>query len=61
MEAIENLIVTRVVDLSYRMGLLSRPEWCRVRRCYDIRKDLEHKLLGFGAGAIPPSRGGMGC
>ncbi len=35
--------VTHVIDLSYRMGLLSRPDWRRLTRCYDIRRDLEHE------------------
>lgn len=43
-ETIENAYsVTHIIDLSYRMGLLSRQEWRRIRRCYDIRKDLEHE------------------
>lgn len=25
------------------MGLLSRPEWRRITRCYEIRRDLEHE------------------
>jgi hypothetical protein len=25
------------------MGLLPRPEWRRVTRCYEIRRDLEHE------------------
>lgn len=32
-----------VLELAYRMGLLSRPEWKRLRRAYDIRRDLEHE------------------
>lgn len=34
---------TNVLELAYRMGLLSRPEWKRLRRSYDIRRDLEHE------------------
>jgi len=32
-----------VLDLGYRIGLLSRPDWKRLRRAYDIRRDLEHE------------------
>ncbi|MBN1547426.1 MAG: hypothetical protein JW902_12275 [Syntrophaceae bacterium] len=44
-EDVENLSVSRTIELSYRMGLLSRPEWRRMLRVYDIRKDLEHEKL----------------
>lgn len=39
----DHYTVTHVINLSYRMGLLSRPEWRRIQRCYDIRRDLEHE------------------
>src|SRR5688572_10623061 len=42
-EDVENYSTLRTIDLSYRMGLLSRPEWRRLLRAYDIRKDLEHE------------------
>ncbi|MEX0936332.1 MAG: hypothetical protein WDZ59_00620 [Pirellulales bacterium] len=42
-EDIENLSNNRVLDLSYRMGLLTRAEWRRLKRCYEIRRDLEHE------------------
>ena len=42
-EDIEDYSVLRTIDLSYRMGLLSRPDWRRLLRAYDIRKDLEHE------------------
>ena len=32
------------------MGLLSRPEWRRVCRCYEIRRDLEHEDDEYEAG-----------
>jgi hypothetical protein len=32
-----------VLELAHRIGLLSRPEWKRLRRAYDIRRDLEHE------------------
>jgi len=40
---IERLDVSRTIHLSYYMGLLTRPEWRRLLRCYDIRRDLEHE------------------
>lgn len=32
-----------ILSLAYRMGLLQRAEWKRLRRVYDIRRDLEHE------------------
>ncbi len=32
------------------MGLISRPEWRRLKRAYDIRKDLEHEDDQYEAG-----------
>lgn len=49
-EDVENYSVMRTIDLSYRMGLLSRPEWRRLLRAYDIRKDLEHEDDEYEAG-----------
>ena len=34
---------TSTLELAYRMGILSRPDWKRLRRAYDIRRDLEHE------------------
>lgn len=43
-ETLENQYsVSNVIELSYKMGILSRPEWRRLKRSYDIRKDLEHE------------------
>lgn len=39
----ENYTTARIIDLSYRVGLLSRPEWRKIKRCYEIRGDLEHE------------------
>jgi hypothetical protein len=33
----------KLIDLCYRMGILNRPEWRRLHRCYQIRRDLEHE------------------
>jgi len=35
--------VSKTIDLAYHIGLLSRPEWRRIHRCYEIRRDLEHE------------------
>jgi hypothetical protein len=49
-EDVETLSVSRTIELCYRMGLLSRPEWRRILRVYDIRKDLEHEDDEYEAG-----------
>ena len=49
-EDIENYSVSSLIDLAYRMGLLSRAEWRRVSRCYEIRRDLEHEDDEYEAG-----------
>ncbi len=49
-EDIENYPTSKLIDLSYRMGLLSRSEWRRVSRCYEIRRDLEHEDDDYEAG-----------
>ena len=35
--------VSKTIDLAYRIGILTRPEWRRIHRCYEIRRDLEHE------------------
>ena len=47
---VDNYSSLKIIDLSYRMGLLSRPEWRRVSRCYEIRRDLEHEDDEYEAG-----------
>ena len=42
-DVLENYSSSNVLDLAYRIGILSRPEWRRMHRCYDIRRDLEHE------------------
>jgi hypothetical protein len=42
-EDIDEYNVSKTIDLAYYMGLLSRPEWRRITRVYDIRRDLEHE------------------
>lgn len=47
---VEDYSVLRLIELSYRMGILSRPEYKRLLRAYDIRKDLEHEDDEYEAG-----------
>jgi hypothetical protein len=49
-EDVEAYSVSRTIELAYRMGLLSRPEFKRLARAYDIRKDLEHEDDEYEAG-----------
>lgn len=49
-EDVENYSTSKLIDLVYHMGLISRPEWRRVCRCYEIRRDLEHEDDEYEAG-----------
>lgn len=49
-EEIHEYSTTHTLDLAYHMGLISRPEWRRLKRAYDIRKDLEHEDDLYEAG-----------
>lgn len=49
-EDVENYSTDRIIELSYRIGLLTRPEWRRLSRCYEIRRDLEHEDDEYEAG-----------
>lgn len=42
-EDVQEYSTTNTLDLAYYMGLVSRAEWRRLKRAYDIRKDLEHE------------------
>ncbi len=42
-DVLDDYSTFHVLELAYRIGLLSRPEWKRLRRAYDIRRDLEHE------------------
>jgi len=42
-DVLENYSTTHTLELAYRMGLLTRPEWRRLELAYDIRKNLEHE------------------
>ncbi len=47
---VDNYSTAKLLDLAYRMGLLTRPEWRRLTRAYDIRRDLEHEDSEYEAG-----------
>lgn len=49
-EDLENYPTAKLINLAYRLGLLSRPEWRRISRCYEIRRDLEHEDNEYEAG-----------
>jgi hypothetical protein len=49
-EHVEEYSTARLIELSYHMGILSRAEWRRVSRCYEIRRDLEHEDDQYEAG-----------
>ena len=42
-EHIDKLDTKKTIDLSFYMGLLTRPQWRRLSRVYEIRRDLEHE------------------
>jgi hypothetical protein len=42
-DILDNYSTYNIIDLSYRIGILDRPEWRRIQRCYEIRRDLEHE------------------
>jgi hypothetical protein len=48
-DILENYSTANIIDLTYRMGIITRPEWRRIQRCYDIRKDLEHEDIDYEA------------
>ncbi|MGI6294470.1 MAG: hypothetical protein ACOX3G_00090 [Armatimonadota bacterium] len=47
---VERYSTAKLIDLAYYMGLLSRPEYRKMTRVYDIRKDLEHEDDEYEAG-----------
>lgn len=49
-ESLEDYPTAKLIDLAYRVGLLTRPEWRRLSRCYEIRRDLEHEDNEYEAG-----------
>lgn len=49
-EDVELYSTSNVIDLSHYIGLLTRAEWRRLSRCYEIRRDLEHEDDEYEAG-----------
>jgi len=49
-EDVENYSISSIIDLSHYIGILSRSEWRRLTRCYEIRRDLEHEDDEYEAG-----------
>jgi len=49
-EDIEDYSASKIIDLSYRIGILSRSEWRKLHRVYEIRRDLEHEDDEYVAG-----------
>lgn len=49
-DIIEKYDTSKLITLAYRMGLLSRAEYRKIVRVYDIRKDLEHEDDQYEAG-----------
>jgi hypothetical protein len=49
-EDVENYPTDKLLDLAFYMGILTHPEWRRMKRCYDIRRDLEHEDDQYEAG-----------
>jgi DNA-binding MltR family transcriptional regulator len=48
-EDIENYSTAHLIKLAHQIGLLSRAEWRKMTRVYDIRKDLEHEDAEYEA------------
>jgi len=49
-EDVEDYSTARLIELSYRMGLLSEPDWRRLVIAYEIRRNLEHEDDSYEAG-----------
>jgi hypothetical protein len=49
-DILDHYSTSNILDLAYHIGILSRPEWRRLRRCYEIRRDLEHEDDEYEAG-----------
>jgi hypothetical protein len=49
-EDLEHYPTAKLIDLAYKIGFFSRPEWRRISRCYEIRRDLEHEDNEYEAG-----------
>jgi hypothetical protein len=51
-EDVENYPTDKLLDLAFHMGILTHPEWRRMKRCYEIRRDLEHEDDQYEAGVV---------
>lgn len=40
---VEDYPTSKLIDLSYHMGIITHPQWRRLSRVYEIRRDLEHE------------------
>ena len=49
-EDVEEFPTAKLLELCYRMGLLTRAEWRKLSRAYEIRRDLEHEDNEYEAG-----------
>jgi len=49
-ENVEEYSTANLLDLCYKMGILTRTEWRKLQRAYDIRRDLEHEDDQYQAG-----------
>lgn len=49
-EDVEEYSTARLIELAYRMGLLSEPDWRRLVIAYEIRRNLEHEDDSYEAG-----------
>jgi len=49
-EDIDAYSTAKLIELCYKMGLLNRPEWRKMTRVYEIRRDLEHEDAEYEAG-----------
>lgn len=49
-EDVRNYPIGKIIELSYGIGIISRPEWKRLARSYEIRCDLEHEDNEYIAG-----------
>jgi hypothetical protein len=49
-EDVENYPTDKLLDLAFHMGILTHPEWRRMKRSYEIRRDLEHEDDLYEAG-----------
>lgn len=49
-DVFDDYSTSNILALAYRIGIISRPEWHKLKRAYDIRRDLEHEDDEYQAG-----------